>query len=44
MKYKATFQDEYLLTSSLLGAATIGKLEQLEKVAFYISEGLLHLE
>lgn len=36
MKYKATFQDGYLLTSNLLGAATMEELERLEKVAFYI--------
>lgn len=44
MKYKATFQEEYLLTSNLLGAETIEELEQLEKVAFYIAEGLLEEE
>ncbi|MCI2804570.1 Fic/DOC family protein [Staphylococcus pettenkoferi] len=41
MKYKATFQDEFLIASNLLGAETIDELEQLEKVAFYISEGLM---
>lgn len=41
MKYKATFQDEYLINSNLLGAQTIDELEQLEKVAFYIVEGLM---
>ncbi|MGV2929423.1 Fic family protein [Macrococcus capreoli] len=44
MKYKATFQEEYLLTSNLLGAETIEELEQLEKVAFYIAEGLIEGE
>lgn len=41
MKYKAIFQDEYLINSNLLGAKTVDKLEQLEKVAFYIIEGLI---
>ncbi|RAI81069.1 hypothetical protein BFS35_005755 [Macrococcoides goetzii] len=31
-------------TSNLLGAETIEELEQLEKVAFYIAEGLLEEE
>lgn len=44
MKYKATFQDEYLLSSNLLGAETIEELEQLEKVAFYIAEGFIEGE
>ncbi|QIH77112.1 hypothetical protein GTN30_00325 [Macrococcoides canis] len=44
MKYKATFQEEYLLTSNLLGAETIEELEQLEKVAFYFAEGLIEGE
>lgn len=44
MKYKATFQDEYLINSNLLGAQTIDGLEQLEKVAFYIVEGLMQEE
>lgn len=41
MKYKATFQDEYLLSFNLLGAETIEELEQLEKVAFYFAEVLM---
>ncbi|QIN25572.1 hypothetical protein GJU84_00310 [Staphylococcus chromogenes] len=44
MKYKATLQDEYLINSNLLGAKTLDELEQLEKVAFYIAEGLLEEE
>lgn len=44
MKYKATLQDEYLINSNLLGAKTMDELEQLEKVAFYIAEGLLEEE
>ncbi|OHS38599.1 Fic family protein [Staphylococcus sp. HMSC62A08] len=44
MKYKATFQDEYLIDSNLLGAKTIDELERLEKVAFYFAEGLMEAE
>lgn len=44
MKYKATFQDEYLINSNLLGAKIVDELEQLEKVAFYIIEGLIEEE
>ncbi len=41
MKYKANFQEEYLINSNLLGVKTLNELEQLEKVAFYIAEGLI---
>lgn len=44
MKYKAIFQDKYLINSNLLCAKTVDKLEQLEKVAFYIIEGLIEKE
>lgn len=44
MKYKANFQEEYLINSNLLGAKTLNELEQLEKVAFYIAEGLMEQE
>lgn len=36
-KYNARNQDEYLLQSNLLGARNIQELEQLERVAFYLS-------
>lgn len=36
-KYNTCDQDEYLLKSNLLGAQNIQELEQLERVAFYLS-------
>lgn len=36
-KYNTYDQDEYLLKSNLLGAQNIQELEQLERVAFYLS-------
>lgn len=36
-KYNICDQDEYLLKSNLLGAQNIQELEQLERVAFYLS-------
>lgn len=44
MKYKATFHGEYLINSNLFDAKSIDVLEQLEKVAFYIVEGLIEKE
>ena len=41
MKYNTHNQDEYLLQSNLLGAESIDELEQLERVAFYISSSKL---
>lgn len=40
-KYSASNQDEYLLESNLLGALNIEELEQLERVAFYLSSSKL---
>lgn len=36
MKYRATFQDEYLINLNILGAEIIEEFEQLEKVAFIL--------
>ncbi|WP_181895063.1 hypothetical protein [Staphylococcus felis] len=44
MKYTAIFQKEYLINSNLLRAKTLDELEQLEKVVFYITEGLMEQE
>lgn len=44
MKYDAILQDEYLLSSNMLGAKTSDELEQLEKVAFYIAEAFVEKE
>src|SRR5699024_8242051 len=41
MKYNTHNQDDYLLQSNLLGAESIDELEQLERVAFYISSSKL---
>lgn len=41
MKYNTHDQDEYLLQSNLLGAESTDELEQLERVAFYISASRL---
>lgn len=44
MKYDAILQDEYLLSSNMLGAKTSDELEQLEKVALYIAEAFVEEE
>lgn len=41
-KYNADYQGEYLLESNLLSAQSIEELEQLEKVAFYLSSTIKH--
>ncbi|SGV48349.1 Uncharacterised protein [Staphylococcus aureus] len=44
MKYDAILQDEYLLSSNMLGAKTSDELEQLEKLLFLIVESFVEEE